>query len=723
MTTASGTRGIAVAGSAIPDVPLSRSEGDPLEFLRAIRRHWRLVAVLAIGLPFIAGVALSREAPVYSATGTLLYAPVDFNAKLLRGVVETSRVTDTLMASQVGVIRGATVIRRMIDRLDLADRPEFNPSLGKPPFWRRWWPKPVRPAVPLAHGAVLDSVRAALRVTVPAGAQLIEVAFRSTDPRLAARATNLAMRLYLDRQRADNLTILDHAQAWLSRRAKATARALEATDIAIAKARAASGTERGVNAKLTNQAAGRLTDDLVIAETDLAAARARLQRETNGTAAAASAAVASDVAPMRAHEAELTARLSALSAAEGPNYPEVRATRRALTALRGQIGAETGRLVAADRARMIADTTRVASLKAALASTRGRAAVESILAAPVASLEEQRAAQRSLLRAQTRQIGALESQSALARPDARILSPATVPQRPSAPRFGAIVAGATVLGLCLGVLAALAAEALNGSFRSGGEVSTAFDIPCVALMPEVKRRERRGLSVPDYARVNPFSPFTEQMRALRTSLWLDPKAPKILAVTAARPGEGKTTLALSLAVSLAGSGMRVLAIDCDIRQPSFDAAFDLGGAPGLTDCLSGRVPVEAAIQAAQVPMLDMMTAGAVATDALSLFMSARMPELMTALRDRYNLIILDLPPVFALAEARVLARQADATLLCIRWGETPRRVVAASLALLDRAGIRIAGTVLTRVNSARHARAGFPDSELYHPRYGGYFRH
>ncbi|MCU4161335.1 polysaccharide biosynthesis tyrosine autokinase [Acidiphilium sp. AL] len=696
--------------------------GDSLEFPRTIRRHWRLAAMIAIGLPLLAGGAVSREAPVYSATGTLLYAPVDFNSKLLRGVVETSRVTDTLMASQAAVIRSTTMIGQLIARFDLAARPEFNPNLGRASFWRRWWPKTLRPAAPASHGVVAAAVRAALRVRVPEGTQLIEVSFRSTDPGLAARAANLAMRLYLERQRAANLAILDHAQAWLSRRAKATARALEATDIAIAKARAASGTERGVSATLTNQAAGRLTDALVVAETRLTAAKARMRREMDGTAAAAAASVASNVAPMRAREAELVAKLSALSAAEGPNYPDVRAARRALAALRGQIGAETGRLVAADRARMTADATRVAALKAALASARGRAASESILAAPVASLEEQRAAQRSLLRAQTEQIGALESQSALARPDARILSPAPVPMRPSAPRFGMLVVGAAILGLCLGVLAALAAEALNVSFRSGGEVSSAFDIPCVALIPEVNRRERRGLSVPDYVRVNPFSSFTEQMRALRTSLWLDPRAPKSLAVTAARPGEGKTTLALSLAVLLADSGMRVLAIDCDIRQPSFDAAFELGGAPGLTDCLSGRVSVEAAIQADQAPMLDVMTAGAVATDALSLFMSARMPELIAALRDRYDLVILDLPPVFALAEARVLARQADATLLCIRWGETPRRVVAASLALLDRAGIRIAGAVLTRVDSTRHARAGFADSELYHPRYGGYFR-
>ncbi|HEX7391278.1 MAG TPA: polysaccharide biosynthesis tyrosine autokinase, partial [Acidiphilium sp.] len=693
-----------------------------IDVAAALRRHWRLAATIAIGLPLIAGVALSRETPVYVATGTLLYAPVDFNSKLLRGVVEARQATDTLMASQAAVIRSAGIVDRLITRLDLAARPEFDPFLGKPPFWRRWLSKILSPSRAESRAAVVASVRSSLDVSVPAGTQLIAVSFSSTDPVLAAKAANLAMALYLHGQRAENLAILDHARAWLSRRADATAEALKATDIAIAKARAASGTERGVSANLTNQAAGQLTDELVAAEADRAAAEAKLKHTAGGTPASATVEVAPEVASMRVREVELAAKLSALSAADGPNYPDVRETREALAALRRQIGAEDGRLVAADRARLAAAGSRVESLKAALAAAQGKAASESILAAPVASLDVRQAAESSLLRAQTERIGALESRSALTHADAHILSPAVVPERPSAPRYGAIVGGATILGLCLGILSALGAEMLSAGFRSGGEIGAELEIPCVALIPEVRRRERRGLSVPDYVRTNPFSPVAEQVRALRASLWLDPKTPKSLAVTAARPGEGKTTLALSLAVLLAGSGMRVLAVDCDIRQPSFDTMFDLGGAPGLTDCLSGRVPVEAAIQPGQAPMPDLMTAGAVATDALSLFMSARMPELMAELGRRYDLVILDLPPVFALAEALVLARQADATLLCIRWSETPRRVVAASLALLGRAGIRVAGAVLTRVDSARHARSGFTDSELYHPRYGGYFR-
>jgi succinoglycan biosynthesis transport protein ExoP len=83
---------------------------------------------------------------------------------------------------------------------------------------------------------------------------------------------------------------------------------------------------------------------------------------------------------------------------------------------------------------------------------------------------------------------------------------------------------------------------------------------------------------------------------------------------------------------------------------------------------------------------------------------------------------MDVPPIFALAEARVLARVADCALLCVRWGKTPRRVVRAAITLLEEAGVNIIGAALTRVNAVQHGRSGFADAEIYQPRYGGFFR-
>jgi capsular exopolysaccharide synthesis family protein len=238
------------------------------------------------------------------------------------------------------------------------------------------------------------------------------------------------------------------------------------------------------------------------------------------------------------------------------------------------------------------------------------------------------------------------------------------------------------------------------------------------LVPEVSHPRDAPLN-------KPFSVFSEQMRALRTGLSLctaNGGPPRVIAITAARPGEGKTTLTIALARALAASGLRVAAIDGDIRQPSFDAVFYALGAAGLTDHLANLSPLDGIILQDRLSPLHVIAAGTQARDALSLFLSPALPAVLTELRNRYDVVLIDVPPAFALAEARVLARAADATLLCVRWGDTPSRVVRAAITLLQEAGVNLAGAALTRVNGGQHGRSGFPDAEIYQPRYGGYFK-
>jgi capsular exopolysaccharide synthesis family protein len=226
--------------------------------------------------------------------------------------------------------------------------------------------------------------------------------------------------------------------------------------------------------------------------------------------------------------------------------------------------------------------------------------------------------------------------------------------------------------------------------------------------------------------VAPLSLFSEQLRALRTALMMEGGPPdgagRVIAVTAARPSEGKTTLSVALARALAASGVNVLAVDGDVRQPSFDAAFATAGAAGLTDVLAGLSVLDDVILKDDRTSLDIIAAGTQTADAISLFLSPVLPLLLAQLRGRYEVVILDVPPAFALAEARILARLADAALLCVRWGKTPSRVVLAAILMLRDAQVNLVGAALTRVNPRRHRHSGYADAEMYQPRYGGYFR-
>lgn len=707
-------------GTHDPIIPQNLALTEELaEQWRSVRRHWRLVLFCAFILPAIAALALSRQPTLYTATGTMLYNPIDFAPRLLRGVELGDRGTDAVMASQSAVLTSADLAHHIAVSLNLAANPIYNPTLRKRSVWQKLTGQhPKQPD----QDDLTEEVQRQLAAQSISSSRILQVSFTSPDAALAARAANLAMTLYLDRQLQSRFAALQTAQDWLTQRARAVQQQLAATQSKIAQAQAKAGLSQGAQASLSDETASRLTEALVSARTALAESQARVETLSGPDQASDDAAIAPELLPLRSQESDLQAQLGALTTSFGPHYPQVIQVQRSLARVQAQIADAIARQIAASRAAAHAAAAQVASLQAMLDRTRQNAARESFAAAPINGLQQQAGAEQSLLRGLTEQMETLASQNALAQPDARILSPAFAPHKPSAPHRLLILAGSGLLGLTLGLFAAFAAEALDGTFRSGGEIRSSLGLACFALLPEIPKRLLAGQSIAAYARSAPFSPFAEQLRALRASLWLGRTGRQIIAVTAARPDEGKTTLTIGLAIAAARSGEKILAIDCDVRQPSFETTFNLGGAPGLTDYLAGRARFAEIIHIDPGSGLAIIPAGTIAFDALSLFMSDAMTQLMAELRSAFDLILLDVPPAFALAEARVLAHLADAALLCVRWHDTPRRVVMASLTLLHEANVRIIGTALTRVDPAAHSRSGFPDAELYHPRYGGYFR-
>lgn len=179
-------------------------------------------------------------------------------------------------------------------------------------------------------------------------------------------------------------------------------------------------------------------------------------------------------------------------------------------------------------------------------------------------------------------------------------------------------------------------------------------------------------------------------------------------------------LALGRAATLGGE--RVCVLDCDVRQTAFASVLQADNMPGLTDLLAGQVTDQQAIRTDKLTGMCFITGGRQDANTLGLFMSGAMAKLLQRLRERFDLVLLDAPPAQAMADSRVIAHIADATLLCLRWRSTRLAVAEHAIALLGEAGANVVGVALTRVDTRAHLRSGFADAEVYHPRYGGYFR-
>jgi non-specific protein-tyrosine kinase len=275
------------------------------------------------------------------------------------------------------------------------------------------------------------------------------------------------------------------------------------------------------------------------------------------------------------------------------------------------------------------------------------------------------------------------------------LDPAIPPQSPVRPRAMLNLALGTALGLALGAGLAFLSEYLDTTLRTTQEIEAAVKLPTFAQIP-VARRRRRGSS----RSLNGDPGQTEAFLRLRTRILAqDQDRPlQILLVTSAGPGEGKSTVVAHLAVAMAHSGRKVVAVDADLRRPTLHLFFDLGNQQGLSDILEERASLKDNVQTTRVPGLRVLPGGRVPpARVVNLLSSPHMEALLQQLREEYDLVLLDTPAWLSVTDAAVLAPLVDGVLLvvgCAQVKETALRAVCQQLADIK---VRVAGAVVNRV--------------------------
>ena len=311
-------------------------------------------------------------------------------------------------------------------------------------------------------------------------------------------------------------------------------------------------------------------------------------------------------------------------------------------------------------------------------------------------------------------------------PEAHILSPAAAPDRPSSPSpllflFPALIASV----LCGGVLAVIR-ERLDNKIRSGRDVIEALGIPCIALVPQLRRKDRKA--APPSCLSDPFAPYTEAIRSAAASLRLaEAGVPRMtLLISSSVPGEGKTTFALSMAIYAARIGRRTIIVDFDSRRPSLlreAHAPDDSPVPNLVD-----FPAAKLIRRLPGLDIDYLPIPRSSTDPLTMFASASLHALHRQLREHYDCILIDSPPVLGVTETRLLRTLADKVLFVVKWSSTSRDVAQNALNVLcsasETAGGRVPETaaVVTQVHLKRHAKYRYGDAVETYVKYKKYFR-
>ena len=293
---------------------------------------------------------------------------------------------------------------------------------------------------------------------------------------------------------------------------------------------------------------------------------------------------------------------------------------------------------------------------------------------------------------------------------AQVLTPAEAPRSPVSPQPTRDAAIALVLGLILGVGLAFVSDTLDERIRSVGDLERVTrGLPTLALIPEVERGHDESFIA---LRDDPRSAQAEAFRSLRTAVKfaaLD-QSIKVIQLTSASQGEGKTTVVANLALALAQGGDRVAVVCCDLRRPRLQERFGVGLTPGFTDVLVGDSPLADALRRYDTNVL-ILPAGSPPPNPSELLSSNKAAAVVRALTEEFDIVLIDCTPILPVTDALVVSRLVDATLVVADSRSTSRKAVTRSLQLLGQVNAPVLGMVLNGMPEGGEVSYGYQSDE------------
>ncbi|MCW2831936.1 MAG: capsular biosynthesis protein [Aeromicrobium sp.] len=288
---------------------------------------------------------------------------------------------------------------------------------------------------------------------------------------------------------------------------------------------------------------------------------------------------------------------------------------------------------------------------------------------------------------------------------ASVVEQAATPADPSSPSWAPWLVLGGLVGLLLGLVLAVSRQVRDTSIRTPADLEDVTGAPVLGAIAF----DRAAVETPLITSLGTHHPRFEAVRILRTNLqFLDiDRDHKVVTITSSIAGEGKSTTACNLAIALAQTGARVALVEGDLRRPRVSEYLGIEKAVGVTTVLVGRVTLDAAMQQANTPGLEVLTSGALPPNPSEILQTDAMRSLVAEMRQRYDVVLIDAPPLLPVTDAALLASISDGAILVVRHGQTGREAIRTATERLHSVGARLLGTVLSMSPVKELSRYGY----------------
>jgi capsular exopolysaccharide synthesis family protein len=718
-------RRLPAAAPVGPVLDIEAQEFDSFSYLRTYwnivnKRRWTILSVAFI-VTLLVAIASFKMTPIYEATVRLDIEADTLQIQSLNDLFRQIPSDEAFIGTQIQVLQGASLAERTIAQLGLVKDPKWVAAIQQSS-------SPSSTQLPTSPDGVLGPFRASLHVQRVRDSHVVDVSFESADPNVSAKVANSLADNYIEYNFRQKYDATRQASGWMEHQLDELKAKVEKSQQALIDyERQHTIVNISDKESVVDQRMADLSRDLTNAQTD------RLQKESVYELVRSNESQVAFVAQngllqhLEEKYADLTEQYADVLDQSGPKHPKAERLQSQVDEIQSLIERERKRTVERIRNDYMAALGRERLLEGAVAKERVEVGALNQLLIQHSLLKRESDTNQQLYDNLLQKLKDATVSAGLRATNLHVIDPARPPKSPIRPKKAVNILVGLMVGLVLGMALVFVREAVDTSIKSLDEAERLANAPALAVVPLNRVMLRRltpslpgnngksaatqGLALLSH----PSSAVAEAFRTLLTSVVLStaPQPPQVILITSSAAGEGKTITSLNLAIALAQRGEPTLLIDADLRHPKIGESLNLVNGTGLASFLTGAHSIEKALrQFPPVPTLSILPAGPQPPNPAQLLSSFAMESIVRQLRQRFNFIVIDSPPVLPVTDAMILSTFVDGVVFVVESGVTVRGALTRSRKILQNVGANVLGIVFNKVDM-RH--------EGYYGYYGGYY--